>query len=45
MFNGTFSVLAPLLAVMAAMQIGFSRVLLLGALAYLLTFLILKKGP
>lgn len=40
--NGSFSVLAPLLAVMAAMEIGFSRVLLLGALAYLLAFVNLK---
>jgi len=46
--NGVFSVLAPLLAVMAAMAIGFRGVLLLGAAAYLLAFLILRKqmsGP
>jgi hypothetical protein len=42
--NGSLSVLAPLLAVMFAMQIGFSRVLLLGALAYFLAFLVLKAG-
>ena len=37
-----FAELAPLLAVMLAMEIGFSRVLLLGALAYFLAFLVLK---
>jgi len=41
--NGVFSVLAPLLAVMAAMAIGFRGVLLLGAAAYLLAFLILRS--
>ena len=41
--NGAFSVLAPLLAVMAAMVAGFRGVLLLGAGAYLLAFLILRK--
>jgi len=41
--NGVFSVLAPLLAVMAAMATGFRGVLLLGAAAYLLAFLILRK--
>jgi hypothetical protein len=41
--NGVFSVLAPLLAVMAAMIAGFRGVLLLGAAAYLLAFLILRK--
>ena len=41
--NGAFSVLAPLLAVMIAMVAGFSGVLLLGAAAYLLAFLILRK--
>lgn len=37
--NGSLSVLAPLLAVMLAMEAGFSLVLLLGALAYLLAYL------
>lgn len=41
--NGVFSVLAPLLAVMIAMVAGFRGVLLLGAAAYLLAFLILRK--
>lgn len=41
--NGVFSVLAPLLAVMAAMVIGFRGVLLLGAAAYLLAFLQLRS--
>jgi hypothetical protein len=41
--NGVFSVLAPLLAVMVAMSVGFRGVLLLGATAYLLAFLILRK--
>ncbi|MFZ2949056.1 MAG: hypothetical protein WA003_06195, partial [Desulfuromonadaceae bacterium] len=41
--NGVFSVLAPLLAVMTAMVAGFRGVLLLGAAAYLLAFLMLRK--
>jgi spermidine synthase len=41
--NGVFSVLAPLLAVMTAMAAGFRGVLLLGAAAYLLAFLIVRK--
>lgn len=41
--NGVFSVLAPLLAVMIAMAAGFRGVLLLGAAAYLLAFLILRS--
>jgi len=41
--NGVFSVLAPPLAVMIAMSAGFRGVLLLGAAAYLLAFLILRK--
>lgn len=40
--NGVFSVLAPLLAVMTAMAAGFRGVLLLGAAAYLLAFLIMR---
>ena len=40
--NGTLSVLAPLLAIMLAMVTGFSGVLLLGALAYLLAAVNLK---
>jgi hypothetical protein len=42
--NGSLSVLAPLFAIMIAMELGFSRVLLMGALAYLLAFLVLKAG-
>ena len=41
--NGAFSVLAPLLAVMVAMVAGFQGVLLLGAGAYLLAFLIIRR--
>ncbi len=41
--NGVFSVLAPLLAVMIAMTAGFRVVLLIGAAAYLLAFLILRN--
>lgn len=41
--NGVFSVLAPLLAVMIAMAAGFRGVLLLGAAAYLLAYLILRN--
>jgi spermidine synthase len=41
--NGVFSVLAPLLAVMTAMVAGFRGVLLLGATAYLLAFLMLRQ--
>lgn len=40
--NGTFSVLAPMLAVMFATSVGFSVVLYLGAAAYLLAFLNLR---
>ena len=40
--NGSLSVLAPLAAVMLAMEIGFSRVLLLGALAYLFAYFMLR---
>lgn len=41
--NGTCSVLAPLLAVMSAMALGFRGVLLIGAAAYFLAFLLLKR--
>ena len=41
--NGVFSVLAPLLAVIIAISAGFRTVLLLGAAAYLLAFLMLRK--
>jgi hypothetical protein len=41
--NGTLSVLAPLLAIMLAMAFGFSSVLWLGAVAYLLVFVNLKS--
>ncbi len=42
--NGTFSVLAPILAVMLAMIAGFRAVLLAGALAYLLAYCSLTAG-
>jgi len=41
--NGTVSVLAPLLAIMVAMASGFRGVLLLGAGAYFLAFLLLGR--
>jgi len=41
--NGTVSVLAPLLAVMAAMATGFRGVLILGAVAYFLAFIIIGR--
>ncbi|MEW6586795.1 MAG: hypothetical protein AB1442_14465 [Nitrospirota bacterium] len=39
--NGCFSVLAPILATMIAMTVGFKAVLWLGSLAYLLAFSVL----
>jgi hypothetical protein len=42
--NGALSVLAPPAAIMLAMAAGFSRVLLLGSLAYFLAYLYLKAG-
>lgn len=41
--NGTLSVLAPLLAIMIAMAAGFRGVLLVGAGAYFLAFLLLCR--
>jgi hypothetical protein len=41
--NGVFSVLAPLLAVMLALVAGFHGVLLCGAGAYLLAFLLIRR--
>jgi hypothetical protein len=41
--NGAVSVLAPLLAVMTAMAVGFRGVLLLGATAYFLAFLLFGR--
>lgn len=41
--NGTASVLAPLLAVMVAMSAGFRGVLLIGAAAYFLAYLLLGR--
>ncbi|HXE97066.1 MAG TPA: hypothetical protein VN642_11705 [Dongiaceae bacterium] len=41
--NGAVSVLAPLLAVMAALAVGFRGVLLLGATAYFLAALLLGR--
>ncbi|HSB51622.1 MAG TPA: hypothetical protein VLD40_03090, partial [Dissulfurispiraceae bacterium] len=40
--NGCFSVLAPLLAVMLAMIVGFKGVLWLGALCYLAAYFLLR---
>jgi spermidine synthase len=40
--NGCFSVLGPLCAILLAMAVGFRNVLLIGALCYLLAFLILS---
>ncbi|HXE94893.1 MAG TPA: hypothetical protein VN642_00695, partial [Dongiaceae bacterium] len=41
--NGTVSVLAPLLAIMTAMAIGFRGVFLIGAAAYFLASLLLGR--
>lgn len=41
--NGCFSVLAPILTIMIAMVIGFKMVLWLGALTYVMAFLILNN--
>jgi len=41
--NGTASVLSPLLAVMAAMSVGFRGVLILGAAAYFLAFILFRR--
>ncbi|MBM4137644.1 MAG: hypothetical protein FJ241_12575 [Nitrospira sp.] len=41
--NGCLSVLTPILTVMLAMTMGFKAVLWLGALAYLMAFLTLKR--
>ncbi len=41
--NGCMSVLAPMLAIMLAMALGFKTVLWFGASAYLLAFFALKK--
>jgi hypothetical protein len=43
--NGCFSVLAPLLAIMLAMALGFQMVLWAGAGAYLLGFAIFSSPP
>jgi hypothetical protein len=40
--NGAFSVLAPLLAVMLALVVGFQGILFCGASAYLLAFLLIR---
>ncbi len=42
--NGCFSVLAPILAVMLALSMGYQWVLLMGAAAYLLAFWLIRKG-
>ena len=41
--NGCLSVLAPIMTIMLAMAAGFKTVLWLGALAYLLAFISLRK--
>ncbi len=41
--NGCLSVLAPILTIMLAMTAGFKIALWLGAIAYLLAFVSLKK--
>ncbi len=41
--NGCFSVLAPILTIMIAMAMGFKTVLWLGAFAYLMAFVTLKR--
>jgi hypothetical protein len=41
--NGCFSVLAPVLATMLALSMGFRAVFLLGALMYAGAFLLLKR--
>jgi hypothetical protein len=42
--NATLSVLAPIMAIMIAISIGFTYVLWLGSLAYLLAFIFLKRS-
>jgi hypothetical protein len=41
--NGCLSVLSPILAIMIALSLGFKKVILLAAAAYLLGFFLLKK--
>ncbi len=41
--NGCFSVLAPILTLLLAMEIGFDNMLLLGSLMYIISFAILKR--
>jgi hypothetical protein len=41
--NGCFSVLAPILTIIIAMEFGFNSVLLLGGMAYIMAFLSLRK--
>jgi len=41
--NGCFSVIAPILTIMLAMAFGFTIVLWLGALAYLMAFVTLRR--
>ena len=42
--NGCFSVLAPILAVMLALSVGYQFVLVMGATAYLLAFWLIREG-
>jgi hypothetical protein len=41
--NGCLSVLSPILAIMIALSLGFKKVILLAAVAYLLGFFLLKR--
>ena len=41
--NGCLSVLAPILTVILAMEVGFKLVLWIGALTYAIAFLIMKQ--
>jgi hypothetical protein len=41
--NGCLSVLAPILTVILAMEVGFKLVLWIGALTYVIAFLIMKR--
>ena len=42
--NGCFSVLAPILAVLLALSLGYQFVLFAGAIAYLLAFWLIREG-
>jgi hypothetical protein len=42
--NGCFSVLAPVLAVMLALSVGFTAIILVGSAMYALGFVLLRRG-